>query len=116
MTNGVLMCLGVFATEEDGARAYDFAARKMFGPFCRLNFPEEVQFTEPAKKPPKPMSSQYKGVMLTRTRRWLAYIGSQENRKYLGTYDSEREAAAAYDRAAREFYGEFCRLNFPDEQ
>lgn len=33
--------LGYFASEIDAARAYDVAARKAFGPYALLNFPEE---------------------------------------------------------------------------
>lgn len=38
--NGKVIYLGRFGTEEEAARAYDASARKYFGEFARLNFPE----------------------------------------------------------------------------
>lgn len=37
--DGVNQYIGIFDSPEDAARAYDEAARQMFGEFARLNFP-----------------------------------------------------------------------------
>jgi hypothetical protein len=34
--------------------------------------------------------------------------------RYVGTYDTEEDAARAYDEAARLHFEEFARLNFPE--
>jgi hypothetical protein len=60
-------------------------------------------------------SSQFIGVCLDkRSGRWLAQIRYQGKRIGLGRFDSEIDAARAYDAAAKKYHGEFARLNFPD--
>lgn len=60
-------------------------------------------------------SSIYKGVSWHRSRgKWRARICKNGKKKYIGIFDSEKEAALAYDREAIKLHGEFARLNFPD--
>jgi len=59
-------------------------------------------------------SSRFVGVCFDKEhKRWRAYIRCQGKRIYLGRYDNEIVAAKKYDAAAKKYYGEFARLNFP---
>jgi hypothetical protein len=57
--------------------------------------------------------SPYKGVSRTR-KRWKSQISANGVHYHLGHYDSQEEAALAYDRAAQEHFGEWAALNFPE--
>lgn len=62
-------------------------------------------------------TSGYKGVtMNARSQRspWKARIGINGKRRDIGVFATAEEAARAYDKAAKEHYGEFAWLNFPD--
>jgi hypothetical protein len=59
--------------------------------------------------------SIYKGV--TRNgNKFKAAIVINWKKIYLGNYDTEEEAANAYDQAAMHHFGKFACLNFPQEQ
>jgi hypothetical protein len=61
-------------------------------------------------------SSQHKGVYyVRRDGKWAAMIQVNRTRVWLGQYDDEVTAAQAYDDAARKYFGEFARYNFPSE-
>jgi hypothetical protein len=64
----------------------------------------------------KNTSSQFIGVSFSKEeKKWCAYINYRGKRIWLGYFDNEIDAAKAYDRAALKYYGEFARLNFPEE-
>lgn len=68
------------------------------------------------RKALKGTSSKYKGVYWHKlTQKWCSSIKFNRIDRYLGVYVSEEEAARAYDKAARETFGEYARLNFPEE-
>lgn len=61
-------------------------------------------------------SSRYKGVSWWKNQgKWTARLAHNGQDFWLGYYTDEIEAALAYDRAAREQFGEYAVLNFPAE-
>lgn len=55
--------------------------------------------------------SKYKGVYHI-SNKWMAGITLNKNHSYLGLHNTEIEAAKAYDKKAREIFGEFAFCNF----
>jgi HNH endonuclease/AP2 domain len=60
-------------------------------------------------------SSIYKGVCWKKDKqKWKSQIKINGKGKHLGYFDSEIDAARAYDMAALNMFASFCCLNFPD--
>jgi hypothetical protein len=60
-------------------------------------------------------SSKYKGVRFHKgIQKWTAMITVRHKRIHLGTFEDETEAAKAYDKAAKKYFGQYAYLNFPD--
>lgn len=61
-------------------------------------------------------TSGFKGVHFKKeTGKFGATIHTEGKQKYLGYFETAIEAAKVYDEAARHLYGEFARLNFPNQ-
>lgn len=64
----------------------------------------------------KKCSSRFKGVRLhKKSKKWEAKIKFQGKYIYLGHFENEKEAAAAYNSAAIEYFGKFAKINKLDE-
>ncbi|HEY1646286.1 MAG TPA: HNH endonuclease [Candidatus Saccharimonadales bacterium] len=73
----------------------------------RICSSSQNKINQPKRKDSK---FKYKGIGML-SGRYSAII----NKQYLGLFNTQEEAAKAYDKAAFASYGEFAYLNFPEE-
>lgn len=76
------------------------------------NLREATNQQNQRNRKPQGGKSRFKGVSPAKAGRWLVMF----ERRYLGTFDSEEEAARVYDRAAIERDPVFARTNFPRDE
>lgn len=113
MKDGKSYNLGIYADEIDAARAYNRAAKKLFGDYAVYN-----DVDEPLKKPTtryfpyraNRSSKKYKGVRQVLNGTWFCsipiWVDGKYGRKYVGNYPTENCCARAYNNAMLEKYGE----------
>ncbi len=111
--------LGVWASAEEAAEAYDRAVLHYRGEKTMRNFPtrqltpaDADQMRAEARQAYKARtSSKHDGVVLT-VRGWVAMVGAH----FLGSWQSEEKAAEAYDRAMLSFGEPTEKLNLPSRR
>lgn len=108
--------LGIFASEDAAARCVDAAAFEYEGEEAKLNFPDQLPSKGWKDLLEKKVSSSYRGVSYAkRFNKWKAAITVEGKQHWGGNWNTELEAAKAYDNLARQHLGEKAKLNFPDE-
>lgn len=64
------------------------------------------------QRPQKGKTSKYKGVRWNKiNKNWNSQIVINDKAFYLGCFENEIDAAKAYDKKAKELFGEFANLN-----
>lgn len=90
--------LGRYDTPEEAALAYDYHARRMFGEFAVLNFPDRDEAPRQVRRNSRRGNAPYKGVSLVKASgKYSSRCRVREFAKFLGLFDSPEAAADAYD-------------------
>ena len=104
-----------YDTAKQAAKAYDKEAIKLRRPFSKLNYPKKapVGYTPIQQALASTNTIGYRGVSKKR-KKFKAVIWIDGKLQHIGTYDTAKEAAIAYDRAVLKANHSKTLLNFPD--
>jgi hypothetical protein len=116
--------LGTYDTPKEAALAYDRAVVQHKLPSSRLNYPDglpiddedydEIMNPKKKRRLRSTNTTGYHGVCKV-GKRFRAMIRIDGKKKYLGMYDTPKEAALAYDRAVVQHKLSSSKLNFPND-
>lgn len=115
--------LGFYKDEDEAAKIYNAAALKFFGENAYQNIIGESNNAQETTVEVVNLNrskggkyTKYKGVTKNiKKDKYLARIKIDGKRKSLGYFDTDIEAAKAYDKKVYELYGDKAILNFPEE-
>ena len=112
---GKMKYRGTYDTAKQAAKAYDAAAIELGRPLSKLNFPKKVPpgYTPINNGQISNNTSGYRGVTNRGKRGYEARIWIKGNLKHLGTFNTSKQAAAAYDHAVHNHGLPTSQLNFP---
>ena len=116
--------IGKFASKIEAAIAYDEEAKKHYGKFARLNFPEKIQeeiiisATHYHVDYKTLTTSKYRGVSFNKRNKslpWAACTNKDRKTIHLKNHATQEDAARAHDKKSWELFKDSSRLNFPEE-
>ena len=123
-TDGKQISLGTYGTPREAALAFDRAVIQQKFSSSRLNYPDGLpiddedydELMNPKKKRrlQSDNTTGYTGVFKS-GKKFIAMIGVDGKKNYLGTYDTPKEAALAFDRAVIQHKLSSSKLNFPND-
>lgn len=112
--HGTLEHLGTYEDLEDAAKAYNVKAVEYFGEFARLNEVDHEGFEVREKMK---HHSEYKGVSYhVGKKKWYSALYHEGKMKHIGSFETELEAAKAYDKYAYETLGDKAHVNITQRE